>query len=774
MSNLAVSPRPISLCLNILAALGLAFAGVASAAPPNVTVLSPNGGEVMTSGDPVSVTWNATDDLGIQEIEIFYRETETSEWTQIVRGLSDSGIYTWSPQNTPTTAARVRVVATDLEWNEAGDQSDAIFTILQAPGGIVATTLRDFELPGSQPFDISEPLEPVTLCVSCHGGYDFDVEPGHNYLGSMMAHSARDPLFYACLAIVEQDATSGGDYCIRCHTPGGWLDGRSNPTDGSALTAADRDGVSCDFCHSAADPVYVEGVSPPQDEYLLQQLDHVPTTYGEGQYVVDGDYLRRGPFGDPVAPHPWVESPFHRSSRICGTCHNVSNPVFQRTSGADYVPGPIDEAATTQDPGVLFPLERTYSEWLASEYNTPSGVYAPEFAGNKPDGRVATCEDCHMRDVEGQGCGSEFAPVRPDLPLHDLTGGNTFVPLMVADLYPAEVDWVHLADGIERARYMLQNAAEIDVVVGAEADSFRAEVTVTNNTGHKLPTGYPEGRRMWIHLQAFNGTGTLIYESGRYNAATAVLEREGTRIYEAELGMSPAFAGTIGLDSGPSFHFALNDSIYKDTRIPARGFTNAAYDAFGGKPVDPDHIGAGPRYADGQYWDTATYALPAETRRVIANLYYQTASLEYVTFLRDENTTNDAGDILYDAWAANGKSTPELMGSDVLNFVPTNVDLDPTGEGSSPVLAFAAGPNPAHNEVRMEFTLDRPLGLLIDVFDVQGRQVVQLDRGIVAAGDHQITWDGRDSEGRDAGSGIFWMRLQAGGVMETRRVVRLR
>ena len=29
------------------------------------------------------------------------------------------------------------------------------------------------------------------------------------------------------------------------------------------------------------------------------------------------------------------------------------------------------------------------------------------------------------------------------------------------------------------------------------------DVKVTNLTGHKLPTGYPEGRRMWIHLMAY-------------------------------------------------------------------------------------------------------------------------------------------------------------------------------------------------------------------------------------------------------------------------------
>ncbi len=32
-----------------------------------------------------------------------------------------------------------------------------------------------------------------------------------------------------------------------------------------------------------------------------------------------------------------------------------------------------------------------------------------------------------MRDVTGKGCNKNYAPVRDDLPLHDLTGGNTFI-----------------------------------------------------------------------------------------------------------------------------------------------------------------------------------------------------------------------------------------------------------------------------------------------------------------------------------------------------------
>ena len=43
----------------------------------------------------------------------------------------------------------------------------------------------------------------------------------------------------------------------------------------------------------------------------------------------------------------------------------------------------------------------------------------------------------------------------------------------------------------------------------------------------------------------------------------------------------------------------LNNVVVKDNRIPPRGFTNAAFEAFDGAPV-------GATYADGQYWDDVT------------------------------------------------------------------------------------------------------------------------------------------------------------------------
>ncbi|GAG51953.1 unnamed protein product, partial [marine sediment metagenome] len=92
------------------------------------------------------------------------------------------------------------------------------------PGGIVSTILADFDQPGTQ---LGEPMTDGLLrsnqCVGCHGNYDLGVEPYRPWAASMMGQAGRDPIFYAALAIAEQDADFSGHLCLRCHAPMAWI-----------------------------------------------------------------------------------------------------------------------------------------------------------------------------------------------------------------------------------------------------------------------------------------------------------------------------------------------------------------------------------------------------------------------------------------------------------------------------------------------------------------------------------------------------------------------
>jgi hypothetical protein len=202
---------------------------------------------------------------------------------------------------------------------------------------------------------------------------------------------------------------------------------------------------------------------------------------------------------------------------------------------------------------------------------------------------------------------------------------------------------------------MLQKAASLDVGVAELGTDYLVAVKVTNETGHKLPSGYPEGRRIWLNVAAFDEVGQLVYESGAYDFDTGILSHDvDLKLYEIEPGLSEDIADSLGLPAGPWFHFVLNNKIFSDNRIPPRGFTNANFEMIQSPPVDY-------WYEDGQYWDDTEYVVPGNTAQVVVTLYYQATSKEYVEFLGDENATNQWGQVLYDLWDANGKSPAVVM-----------------------------------------------------------------------------------------------------------------
>src|SRR5262245_61136030 len=196
------------------------------------------------------------------------------------------------------------------------------------------TTREDFRLPGTQPLSLTDPIAVPSTCTGCHANYGQpDVEPFRNWQTSMMAHSGRDPLMWAALAIANQDAPHSGETCLRCHLPKGWLEGRSAPEDGSTMTADDRHGVQCGVCHRLVDPV-AAAENPAEDAAILAAIT-VPPAFGNAMMVIDPINRRRGPFdvvadlgSDPHGAGVTLISPFHASADICGTCHNLRNPAF--------------------------------------------------------------------------------------------------------------------------------------------------------------------------------------------------------------------------------------------------------------------------------------------------------------------------------------------------------------------------------------------------------------------------------------------------------------
>jgi hypothetical protein len=83
-------------------------------------------------------------------------------------------------------------------------------------------------------------------------------------------------------------------------------------------------------------------------------------------------------------------------------------------------------------------------------------------------------------------------------------------------------------------------------------------------------------------------------------------------------------------------------------------------------------------------------------------------------------------------------------------------------------------PNPFRSGAEIRFGLARPARTRLLVVDVAGRAVRTLVDRDMGAGEHGLAWDGRDARGCEAAPGIYFVRLAAGDVEETRKLLRLR
>ncbi len=538
---------------------------------------------------------------------------------------------------------------------------------------IFEMTQRDFHLPGTQMGQVPlTSFQSPAMCSFCHGNIDEHTDPSGTWSGSLMALAGRDPLFFAQMTLANQDVTNAGYFCMRCHVPMSFVTGHAMPPDGSALDERDREGVSCHFCHSMVDPIYRAGVSPPEDEAILAALTERPQHYGNAMFVLDPQGRRRGPRSDAQPLHEFIRSPFFSSGPLCGTCHDVGNVAVTKQTDGTYRYNALDEATPTTDLSHQFPLERTFTEWRLSAFANGGVDMGGRFNGTGSS-VVQSCQDCHMPKADARAC--IVGPRRPQMATHEFAGAAAQVLDLIAEYTRDDptVDQAAIARARAASVSMLERAASLSTSqVGG-----RLLVRVTNESGHKIPTGHIEGRRIWINVQFKDAQGNLIREHGPYDDASATLDASRTTVYEMRVGLSPAAAAATGLPAGETTHMALADTITKDNRIPPRGFTNRAFAEGGAPPV-------GAVYADGQYWSEVEYRVPLAATQADVALYYQNTPREYIEHLREANHTDHWGETLHRVWTATGRGAPIRMAqrhASLTAFCPSDMD-DGTGSGS--------------------------------------------------------------------------------------------
>ncbi len=81
-----------------------------------------------------------------------------------------------------------------------------------------------------------------------------------------------------------------------------------------------------------------------------------------------------------------------------------------------------------------------------------------------------------------------------------------------------------------------------------------------------------------------------------------------------------------------------------------------------------------------------------------------------------------------------------------------------------------AAPNPFNPTTTLAFSLPRTGAVRVDIYGADGRLVRRLIDDVREAGRHTVVWDGQDSAGRPAGSGVYLVRLQSGPWDAVRRI----
>ena len=83
-------------------------------------------------------------------------------------------------------------------------------------------------------------------------------------------------------------------------------------------------------------------------------------------------------------------------------------------------------------------------------------------------------------------------------------------------------------------------------------------------------------------------------------------------------------------------------------------------------------------------------------------------------------------------------------------------------------------PNPFDETTTLEYTLSQEREVTMQVYNVLGQRVETLVDARTSAGLHTVTWDGTNRYGDRVGSGVYFVRMEAGSTTETQKVVLVR
>ncbi len=117
-----------------------------------------------------------------------------------------------------------------------------------------------------------------------------------------------------------------------------------------------------------------------------------------------------------------------------------------------------------------------------------------------------------------------------------------------------------------------------------------------------------------------------------------------------------------------------------------------------------------------------------------------------------------------------GSSKDEMM-AEILNFFEIGYIWTSTELIEFSVPEIAIYPNPFTQVVNIEVELTEKSDVRVDIFDMTGRLISNLDRNTYVSGKHNFVWNASDSENNRVDPGIYFVRVQMGDETITKKLI---
>ena len=110
----------------------------------------------------------------------------------------------------------------------------------------------------------------------------------------------------------------------------------------------------------------------------------------------------------------------------------------------------------------------------------------------------------------------------------------------------------------------------------------------------------------------------------------------------------------------------------------------------------------------------------------------------------------------------------------VFNVVESFAVREAVSQRPTDFKIFQNYPNPFNSSTTLSFDVPRRADVVLEVYDILGRQVRTIVQSVMDPGHTSVRWDGTDDWGQPATAGVYLYQMQAGDFVQTRKMLLLR